>query len=113
MKQPVSRPMVLFVVTILFNAGLIPTYILFRQLGLVNTYAVYIVPALIGFFSVAFRSCDKKSYEAIIEDRAYLVAKNQEQLGAALSYIAIALLVWGLIIAVGFLAMGKKKERGG
>jgi hypothetical protein len=72
-----------------------------------------ILPALFGFFSVSFRSCDKGTYEAIIEDQAYVVAKNQEQLGAAFSHIAIALLVWGLIVSIGFLAMGKKKEGGG
>jgi hypothetical protein len=71
------------------------------------------LPALFGFFSVTFRSCGKGTYEAIIRDQAYLVAKNQEQLSAALSYIAIALLVWGLIVSIGFLVLGKKKEGGG
>lgn len=50
-----------------------------------------IVPALLGFFSVSFRSCDKETYEAIVGDRSYVMAKNQEQLGDALSYIAVAL----------------------
>jgi hypothetical protein len=68
-----------------------------------------IVPALFGFFSVSFRSCKKETYEAIIADQAYLVAKNQEQLSAALSYIAIALLVWGLIVSIGFLMLSKKE----
>jgi hypothetical protein len=72
-----------------------------------------IVPALLGFFSVSFRSCKKETYEAIIADQAYLVAKSQEQLSAVLSYIAIALLVWGLIISIGFLVISKKKEGGG
>jgi hypothetical protein len=72
-----------------------------------------IVPALFGFFSVSFRSCKKETYEAIIADQAYLVAKNQEQLSAVLSYIAIALLVWGLIVSIGFLVLSKKKEGGG
>jgi hypothetical protein len=72
-----------------------------------------IVPALFGFFSVTFRSCGKETYEAIIADQAYVVAKNQEQLSAALFYIAIALLVWGLIISVGFVLLGKKEERDG
>jgi hypothetical protein len=72
-----------------------------------------ILPALFGFFSVTFRSCDKGTYEAIIEDQAYLVAKNQEQLSAVLSHIAIALLVWGVIVSIGFLVLGKKKEGGG
>jgi hypothetical protein len=72
-----------------------------------------ILPALFGFFSVTFRSCNKETYEAIIADQAYLLAKSQEQLSAALAHIAIALLVWGLIVSIGFLVLGKKKEGGG
>ena len=72
-----------------------------------------ILPALFGFFSVSFRSCEKGTYEAIIADQAYLVAKNQEQLSAALSHIAIALLAWGLIVTIGFLVLRKKQEGGG
>jgi hypothetical protein len=71
------------------------------------------LPALLGFFSVSFRSCKKETYEAIIKDQAYLVAKNQEQLSDALSYIAIALLVWGLIVSIGFMVLSRKKEMGG
>lgn len=57
-KYPGHRlVMALVVVTMYFSAGLIPTYILFRQLGLVNTYAVYIVPSLIGVWTlIIFRS---------------------------------------------------------
>jgi hypothetical protein len=62
---------------------------------------------------LTFRSCGKETYEAIIADQAYVVAKNQEQLRAALSHIAIALFVWGLIISVGFVLVGKKEERDG
>jgi hypothetical protein len=61
---------------------------------------------LSGFFSVSFRSCSKQNYQAIVQDRAYLVAKNQEQLGAALTRMAVALLVWGLILAVAASAKG-------
>jgi len=57
-----------------------------------------ILPALFGFFSVSFRSCEKDTYEKIIADRAYLVAKNQEQISASLSHIVVALLVWGFIV---------------
>ncbi len=58
-----------------------------------------VLPALVGFFSVTFQSCEKDTYEKIIADRAYLVAKNQEQLSASLSHIVVALLVWGFIVA--------------
>lgn len=62
-----------------------------------------ILPALVGFFSVSFRSCTKVTYVQIIADRSYLVAKNQEQLSTSLSYIVIALLLWGLIILGAFI----------
>ena len=57
-----------------------------------------ILPALVGFFSVSFRSCSKGTYVQIIAERSYLVAKNQEQLSASLSHIVIGLLLWGLIV---------------
>ena len=68
-----------------------------------------VLPALGGFFSVTFRSCGKNTYETIIADRSYLVAKNQEQLATSMSHISIALLVWGLIVAVGLVTVGKKR----
>jgi putative aldouronate transport system permease protein len=57
-KVPGQRVMMfLFIVTMYFNAGLIPTYILFKQLHVLNTYMVYIVPSLIGVWNlIIFRS---------------------------------------------------------
>ena len=69
-----------------------------------------VLAAMAGFFSVTFRSCGKDTYEKIIADRSYLVAKNQEQLGTTMIYIAIALLVWALLVAVGFATLGKKPK---
>lgn len=45
---------VLFLVlgTLLFNAGIIPNYLLVRYLGLLNTYAAIIVPGLISAFNL-------------------------------------------------------------
>jgi len=60
-----------------------------------------VLPALAGLFAVSFRSCQKETYEKIVADRAYLVAKHQEQLAAVFSYLCLALLVWGLLVAVG------------
>ncbi len=61
-----------------------------------------VLPGLAGFLSVTFYSCDKPTYQKIIADRPYLVAKNQEQLSASFSYIVIALLIWGFIAAASF-----------
>ncbi|MDQ6671492.1 MAG: carbohydrate ABC transporter permease [Chloroflexota bacterium] len=38
--------------TLLFNAGIIPNYLLVRYLGLLNTYAALIVPGLISAFNL-------------------------------------------------------------
>ena|GEM_PF-10788 len=69
------------------------------------------LPALAGFFSVSFRSCEKNNYQAIVADRAYLVAKNQEQLRISLQYLCIALLVWTVIIALVLITMRLRNER--
>lgn len=43
---------VLFVLTMYVSGGLIPEYMLIRNLGLVNKFAVYILPGLISAFNV-------------------------------------------------------------
>jgi len=68
-----------------------------------------ILPALFGFFSVSFRSCERDTYEEIIAQRAYLVAKNQEQLSTSFSHMVVALLIWGLI-ALGVLFVIKRHK---
>ena len=107
-----------FTVGLLSFAFALATYLLLRHSFIGVTQAVrgklsiilrrlffigIILPALFGFFSVSFRSCSKETYVQIIADRSYLVAKNQEQLSASLSYIVIALLLWGLIILGAFI----------
>lgn len=41
-----------FVLTMYFNGGLIPTYLLMRDLGLIGTFWIYIWPGLIGVFNL-------------------------------------------------------------
>ncbi|WP_416147397.1 carbohydrate ABC transporter permease [Salipaludibacillus sp. HK11] len=40
------------VLTMFFSGGLIPTYMLMRDLGLINTFAVYIVPLLVSAWNI-------------------------------------------------------------
>ncbi|MCJ7773275.1 MAG: hypothetical protein MUP22_09100 [Desulfobacterales bacterium] len=68
-----------------------------------------VLPAMAGFFSVSFRSCSKQTYANIIADRSYLIAKNQEQLSTSLTYIVIALFVWGVIV-LGALMVGRSHK---
>jgi putative aldouronate transport system permease protein len=42
----------MLVVTMYVGGGLIPTYLLIRNLGMLNTFQVYIIPGLIGVFYV-------------------------------------------------------------
>ena len=79
---------------------------IFKRLFLIGL----VVPALTGFFSVTFRSCGVSTYKEIVEHRSYLVAKNQEQLRATLTYLCIALLVWGLLVAIGLLAIRNRAQ---
>jgi len=41
-----------FVLTMYFNAGLIPHYLLIKNLGLLNSFGVYIIPYLISAFNL-------------------------------------------------------------
>lgn len=70
-----------------------------------------ILPALAGFLSVTFRSCEKDSYQSIIADRSYLFAKNQEQLGTCLSYMCIALFVWAIIVMLVLITAGWRRKK--
>ena len=40
-----------FYFTTLFSGGLIPTYIMYRQLGLLNNFWVYVIPGIYSFFN--------------------------------------------------------------
>lgn len=67
-------------------------------------------PALLGFFSVTFKSCNKETYEEIVSDRAYLVEKNQEQLSTTLSYVSGGIIVLGLFV-LGALIVNANRHR--
>jgi len=57
-------------------------------------------PALLGFVSVSYQSCDRRTYAKIVESRSYLVQKNQEQISTILLSIVVAVLVWDVVILV-------------
>lgn len=41
-----------FYLTTLFGGGIVPTYILYRQIGLMNNFWVYVIPGIYSFFNV-------------------------------------------------------------
>ena|SRR5437764_4312044 len=57
-----------------------------------------VFPALLGFTSVSYQSCSRQTYGKIVENRSYLVEKNQEQISSTLLSISAAVLVWDAAI---------------
>lgn len=58
----------LFVLTMYFNAGLIPGYFLIRSLGLTNNFAVYVIPGLVNAFNlIVIRTYIQGLPDSIIE----------------------------------------------
>lgn len=51
-----------FFFTTLFSGGLIPTYILYRQLGLINNFWVFVLPGLFSFYNTVIM---RTSFEGI------------------------------------------------
>lgn len=43
---------IIFIITMYISGGLIPEYLLIRNLGLINNFAVYIIPGLVSTFNV-------------------------------------------------------------
>jgi ABC-type sugar transport system, permease component len=57
-----------FILTMYFSGGLIPTFLLMRDLHLIGTFAIYIIPGLIGVFNlIVIRSFIEGLPEGIIE----------------------------------------------
>jgi len=57
-----------FILTMYFSGGLIPTFLLMRDLHLIGTFAIYIIPGLIGVFNlIVIRSFIEGLPEGILE----------------------------------------------
>jgi putative aldouronate transport system permease protein len=58
----------LLVLTMYVNGGLIPTYLLIKGLGLMNTFAVYIVPGILSaFYIMVMRSFFEQLPDGLVE----------------------------------------------
>jgi len=44
--------MILSIITMYFGGGLIPTYLLVRSLGMINSYASLVIPSLVGVYNM-------------------------------------------------------------
>lgn len=57
-----------FILTMYFNGGLIPNFLLVRELGMLGTFSVYIIPGIIGVFNlIIIRSFIDGLPESILE----------------------------------------------
>ncbi|KKO54717.1 carbohydrate ABC transporter permease [Paenibacillus sp. DMB20] len=65
-----SYYMVFFVFTMYFSGGLIPTYLLIRSLGMMDTFAVFIIPSLISVWNMIIFRTFFKSLPAGLEESA-------------------------------------------
>jgi putative aldouronate transport system permease protein len=64
----VKLMMTLLVISMFLETGLIPSYIMFRGLGLLNSYGVYIIPQLVVvFFMIIFRSWFRDFQQSILD----------------------------------------------
>jgi putative aldouronate transport system permease protein len=63
-----------------FNGGLIPYYLVLRNLHLLNSFAVYIVPALLGFFNVIIFINFYNSLPDALEEAAKIDGANDLQI---------------------------------
>lgn len=59
---------VFLVFTLYLNAGLIPTYLLIKEIGLMNNFAVYILPTLVSAYNIMImRSYFEQLPEGVVE----------------------------------------------
>lgn len=69
-KEYVLRKFIttIFVLTMYFNAGIIPNYMLIKNLGMINTFAVYWIPNIISAFNlIVIRTYIRSLPESFIE----------------------------------------------
>ena len=60
------------VMTMYINAGLIPSYILMKFLGMINTFWIYIIPGLVGAFNLILIKTYIEQLPASLEESAMI-----------------------------------------
>lgn len=68
---------VYFVLTMYFSAGLIPTYLLIRSLGLMGTFWVYIIPGLMNVYGMIIMRTYIEGLPAELQESAYIDGANE------------------------------------
>ncbi|MBO5069286.1 MAG: carbohydrate ABC transporter permease [Roseburia sp.] len=65
-----------FVITMYFGGGLIPTYLLYRNLGLIDNFLIYIIPSMFSFYNCILFMSFYESIPASLEESARMDGAN-------------------------------------
>ena len=95
--------MIFFIITMLIGGGIIPSYILLRDLGLINSFWVYIVPAFGGTFNMLIVKLFVEGIPTDIIESADLDGASEIQ---KMLHIAVPLLVPTIMALSLFSAVG-------
>jgi len=68
--------MVMGIVTMFFSGGLIPYFLLIKQLGMLDSFWVYIIPALFGFYNAIIFMTFFKNIPVELEESAKIDGAN-------------------------------------
>ena len=92
-----------FYLPTIISGGLVPTYMVFRQLGMMNNFWVYIVPGLFGFYNMIILRTFFESIPSALQESAYIDGASPNQLFCriVLPLSKAALATIALFIAVG------------
>jgi hypothetical protein len=59
-----------------------------------------ILAALLAFMSVSYFDCSHNTYQEVINDKSHLVSVTREQISRILSWLAVALYFYGLLLVL-------------
>lgn len=68
------------VITMFFSGGLIPTFLLIKDLKLLDNFMVYIIPALFSFFDLIIFQSFFREIPKSLEESAYIEGANEFQM---------------------------------
>ena len=68
--------MLIFALTMYVSGGLIPSYLLIRQLGLMNNFAVYIIPAIVNVWCIILMRTYMDSLPFSLQESAMIDGAN-------------------------------------
>jgi putative aldouronate transport system permease protein len=77
-KELIGRKvyMMMGIITMFFSGGLIPTFIVIKQLGMIDNFAVYIFPTMFSFFDLIIFQAFFRSIPEALEESAKIDGAN-------------------------------------